>query len=366
MAYLDDNGYIDGEGNMTAKYHAAMAADAMAPYGDSLAPMAEGITTLINSIFDPAQLDNMTEDGAKTKVPTQTPNGNFLKEQFQELWQEINHQYVYTVSYDSGELVEKSVEHLNSDELQVRTLRYIKMTGEQDRENVDEFGNTCSASQELTDVSTSTVRYDLLGEVAKGANITRRTAAKILGGMRPIKLAMFRNNPEEFIRRVVGIVREQKATMIVDHIQYHMTNGKYDSDIFTVASQADFHKAYRATKHVTDYVIADSLGERRFAHDLDESEEVVVYAKLPRAFHIPTPVGNYSPDWTIAMQKGDVKHIFFIAETKGTLQSMQLNAIENAKIDCCNWLFKEMSTARVRYHKVACYQDLLDATTSIG
>lgn len=65
------------------------------------------------------------------------------------------------------------------------------------------------------------------------------------------------------------------------------------------------------------------------------------------------------------MERGNVKHIFFIAETKGSLQSMQLSAIENAKIDCCTQLFKDMSTATVRYHKVTSYQDLLDEMTAI-
>ena len=365
MVYLEDNDYVDASGNITPKYHADLAAESLVPYGAKLAPMAEGITKLINSIFDPSQLDDMVENGDNTKIPTQTTNANFLKEQFQTLWKEINHQYVYTVSYDSKELVEKSILHLNTDELQVRTLRYIKIVGEQDNEDVTQFGNTRSTSQELTDVSTSTVKYDLIGQVAKGANITRRTTAKILQGLRPAKLALFRNNPEEFIRKVIQIIREQKATMIVDHIHYHMTEGRYDSDIFTVASQADFNKAYEAKKHVTDYVIADSIGERNFARDLDEANEVVVYAKLPRSFQIPTPVGSYAPDWAIAMERGNVKHIFFIAETKGSLQSMQLNAIENAKIDCCSKLFKEMSTASVHYHKVTCYQDLLDAMTAI-
>ena len=246
----------------------------------------------------------------------------------------------------------------------MRTLRYIKIEGQQQDEDVTQFGDTKSSSNELTDVSTSSVKYDLIGQVAKGANITRRTASKILQGLRPSKLALFRNNPEEFIRKVIQIIREQKATMIVDHIHYHLTDGKYDSDIFTAASKAEFDKAYQATKHVTDYVVSDSIGERNFAHDLDEANEVVVYAKLPRSFQIPTPVGNYAPDWAIAMQKGDVKHIFFIAETKGSLQSMQLNAIENAKIDCCTQLFNEMSTENVRYHKVTCYQDLIDAMTA--
>lgn len=364
MVYLEDNEYIDGAGNITPKYHADLAAGSLAPYGSHLAPMAEGITRLINSIFDPSQLEGMTENGAKTKLPAPELNANFYRDEFQALWKSINHKYVYTVSYNSDELIEKAIAHLNSGDLQVRTLRYIKIEGKQDAENVAEFGNTKSTSQELTDVSTSSVRYDLVGQIAKGANLTRRTTARILRGLRPAKFALFRNNPEEFIRKVIQIIREQKATMIVDHIHYHLTDGSYDSNIFTASSKAEFDKAYQATKHVTDYVVSDSLGERNFAHDLDEAGEVVVYAKLPRSFQIPTPVGSYAPDWAIAMQKGDVKHIFFIAETKGSLQSMQLNAIENAKIECCTQLFNEMSTANVRYHKVTCYQDLLDTMTA--
>ena len=364
MVWLEDNEYIDEVGNITPKYHADVAARSVAPYSKQLERMAEGVTLLINSIFDPNLLKEIAEDGSKTKLPETRLNANFAKPEFQALWNSINHQYVYTVSYDSYELIENAIMHLNTDELQVRKLRYIKIVGEQDKERVDEYGNTKSSSNELTDVSTSSVRYDLIGQVAKGANLTRRTAAKILQGLRPVKLALFRNNPEEFIRKVVQIIREQKATMIVDHIHYHLTDAKYDSDIFTAASRADFDKAVQTSKHITDYVVSDSKGERNFAHDLDEAEEVVVYAKLPRSFSIPTPVGNYAPDWAIAMEKSGVKHIFFIAETKGSLLSMQLTAIENAKIDCCTRLFNEISTEKVRYHKVTSYQDLVDAMTA--
>lgn len=364
MSYLDDNGYIDDCGNITPKYHADREADNLAPFPAKLQPMVEGITRLINSILDPSLLDGMTENGSKTKLPEPRLNANFYKEEFQALWKAINHQYVYTVSYNSDELIKNAILHLNTDELQVRTLRYIKIVGTQTEDKVDEFGDTKSSSQELTDISTSSVKYDLIGQIAKGANITRRTAAKILQGLRPAKLALFRNNPEEFIRKVVQIIREQKATIIVDHIHYHLTEGTYDSDIFTAVSKAEFDKAYQAKKHITDYVVADSTGERNFAHDLDDATEVVVYAKLPRSFQIPTPVGNYAPDWAIAMQRGSVKHIFFIAETKGSLLSMQLSPIENAKIDCCTQLFTEMSTDNVKYHKVTCYQDLIDAMTA--
>lgn len=93
---------------------------------------------------------------------------------------------------------------------------------------------------------------------------------------------------------------------------------------------------------------------------MDAADEVCVYAKLPKGFKIPTPVGNYSPDWAIAFNKDAVKHIFFVAETKGTMESLELRPIEQAKIRCARKLFNEMSTSKVKYHDVDTYQHLLD------
>lgn len=358
IIYLEDNGYVDSDKHITPQYHEAMANGNLAPLPTKLQPIAEGVIRLINSIFAPKALDDMVVE-EKTTTPENKLNENFNKEEFQTLWKEINHQYVYTVSYDSDELIENAILHLNA-ELSVKRLRYVMVEGTQDEKQVTEFGDTHSQSRQLTDVCTSTVRYDLVGEIAKGANLTRRTVVKILQGIKESKLYLFKNNPEEFIRKVISIIKEQKATMIVESIHYNMTEGKYDSNIFTVKSKMDFDRAYEAKKSITDYVFSDSKGERQFAHDLDEADEVVVYAKLPRTFQIPTPVGNYAPDWAIAMEKDGIKHIFFIAETKGSLSSMQTSKIENAKIDCARKLFNSLSTAKVRYHKVTSYSDLLD------
>ena len=363
MVYLEDNEYIDVKGYLTPKYHEDVAAEKQVPYGAKLAHISDGVSMLIQSIYDPSILKDMVVEEKQSAI-TNELNDNFYRDEFKKLWNEINHQYVYTVSYKSEELIDNAILHLNA-ELTVKTLRYIKVEGQQKDDDVTEFGDTSSQTEELTDVCTSTVPYDLVGDIARGARLTRRTVVKILQGMNPSKIALFKNNPEEFIRNVVRIIKEQKATMIVDHIHYQQTEGKYDSDIFTATSRADFSKAYEAKKHVTDYVVSDSKGERDFAHDLDEANEVVVYAKLPRSFQIPTPVGNYAPDWAIAMERGGVKHIFFIAETKGSLLSMDITPIEKAKIDCCTHLFNEMSTAQVKYYQVTKYQDLIDKMTEM-
>lgn len=358
IIYLEDNGYIDEDKYITPEYREAIASGNVAPLPPKLQPIAEEVTRLINSIFDPKALDDMVVE-EKTTIQENQLNENFGKEEFQALWKEINHQYVYTVSYDSEELIEKVILHINA-ELDVKQLRYIMVEGTQDEKQVTEFGDTRSQSHLLTDICTSTVRYDLVGDIAKGANLTRRTVVKILQGLKESKLYLFKNNPEEFIRKVISIIKEQKSTMIVETIHYNMTEGKYDSNIFTVKSKMDFDKAYEAKKHITDYVFSDSKRERQFAHDLDEAKEVVVYAKLPRTFQIPTPVGNYAPDWAIAMEVDGIKHIFFIAETKGSMSSMDLTKIELAKIECAEKLFNSISTSKVKYHKVASYSDLLD------
>ena len=234
---------------------------------------------------------------------------------------------------------------------------------------VDVFGNERSRTKVLRTVSTSTVKYDLVGEIARGTTLTRRTVVEILKGISSAKLLCFKNNPEEFIRKVIKIIKDQKATMIVEHIKYNITEGEYDSDIFTANKRVDFGKAYPASKHITDYVFTDGMAENsvemKFAKALEAAEEVCVYAKLPRSFQIPTPVGNYAPDWAIAFNKGAVKHIFFIAETKGSMDSMELRGVEKAKIDCAKKLFNEMSDSSVRYHEVNSYEKLMEVMQSL-
>lgn len=250
---------------------------------------------------------------------------------------------------------------------------YTVTTGEQEQ-NLDlgklESGEGFTAEKShtftLNRAAGSSVTYDLVGKIAGGAKLTRRSAARILEGLNPYTFAMFQNNPEEFISKAIRLINEQKATMIVEHISYNQTEGTYDSAVFTAEKNTDYSRAYRAKKNVQDYVFVDGYAkdgksiERKFAEDMDLAEEVCVYAKLPRGFSIPTPVGNYSPDWAIAFNKGMVKHIFFIAETKGTMETLNLRPIEKAKIDCAKKLFKELSTADVVYDSVDSYQRLLD------
>ena len=367
VSYLCDNDYIDEKGNILQDYHADMDKGTLAPMSKKLQPIEEQVHKLIQSIFDPAALEDMVEDAnGKAEVVNERLNDNAEKKEFKALWNEINHRYVYTVHYDSEELIQKAIAAINS-ELNVTQLKYVVTTGIQGDDELDFTGEQSTRTKEMRDVSTSNVPYDLVGDIAKAATLTRRTVTRILKGIQRSKLYMFKNNPEEFIRKVSHIIREQKATMIVEHISYNRTENQYDSDIFTKEkSRQTVDKAYEAKKHILDYVFPDSQGERTFAEDMDKAEEVCVYAKLPRSFQIPTPVGNYAPDWAIAFNDNmGIKHVFFIAETKGSMDSMQLKGVEKAKIDCAKKLFNNISTSNVRYHEVGDFQTMLNVIKAI-
>ena len=366
VSYLYDNDYTDEKGNILPAYHTDMEQGTLAPLGKKLQPISEQVHLLIQGIFDPSVLEGMVENGnEQAEVVNDKLNDNASKEEFKRLWKEINHQYVYTVHYDSEELIKKVVESINNN-LKVTPLKYVVVSGEQG-EGLDFDGKMTSHRQEMTDVSTSDVPYDLVGEISRGATLTRRTVVRILKGITPQQLTLFKTNPEEFIRNVVRIIKDEKATMIVEHITYNQTEQKYDTYIFTKEKNRDtVDKAYAAKKHILDYVFTDSKGERKFAEDLDNANEVCVYARLPRTFQIPTPVGNYAPDWAIAFNdNAGVKHIFFIAETKGSMDSMQLKGVEKAKIDCAKKLFNEMSTNNVRYHEVTDYDTMLNEINAL-
>lgn len=374
--YLIANQYVDMDRKVTDKYRMDLEMGTLAPLPANLAPMAEGVHTLVQAVFDESVLARMVEDGKQTKIEKNDLNENFYKKEFQELWKRINHKYAYAVSFDSAELIQKSIKHIDS-ELFVSELTYTVSKGEQTDEmdaNALERGEAFKTAKTRTTTlkrgEVSQIKYDLVGKIAEGTVLTRKTVVEIIKGISPVKFVMYKANPEEFIAKVIRLINEQKATMIVEHISYDQIEGEYDSTIFTAEKiSTSIDKAFKATKHIQDYVFTDGYAEksveRRFAEDLDNAEEVCVYAKLPRGFHIPTPVGNYSPDWAIAFYEGTVKHIYFVAETKGTMESLSLKPIEKAKISCARKLFNEISTENVKYHDVDSYQHLLDVMKSL-
>lgn len=196
--------------------------------------------------------------------------------------------------------------------------------------------------------------------------LTRKAIVQILVGIEKAVFDQFKDNPEEFILKAAALINDEKATAIIQHITYNILDEHYDTDIFTEPTLKGKlgTNVMKVQRHLYDHLIYDSTNERDFAADLDTNRDVAVYVKLPDGFYISTPVGKYNPDWAIAFYEGTVKHIYFVAETKGTLDSMRLNHItpvEQAKIDCARAHFKALNDENVVYDVVSDYQTLLNA-----
>lgn len=351
--YLLKHDYTDDADRITSKYHEAKKDGALAALPPELVPHAEQVFKLIDSVFSENQLPEIGDDRKPKKNPL---NANFEKQEFTELWNRINRKAAYSVDFDHDELVQKAVKTLNDKDagLRVTPLQYTIQHGEQ-AAAVTYDGIKGGTAFELKDFETednrvsihSAVRYDLIGKLAEGTQLTRRTVTDILKGLNAAVFAQFKTNPESFIAEAIRLINEQKATVIIEHLAYDPVEDKFDLDIFTAGqTKQDFSNAVKTPKHhIYDFVLPDSGSkpEREFAEALEASAEVVVYAKLPRGFLIPTPVGDYNPDWAISFKEGSVKHIYFVAETKGSMSSMDLREIEKTKIKCARKFFDEMN-----------------------
>lgn len=367
--YLLKNDYTDDADQVAEAYHVAKASGSLAALPPELAPHAEHIFGLIDSVFSESQLPDVGDD---RKPKTNPLNANFEKREFKELWNRINRKAVYRVEFDSNELIRNSIRALDK-ELKVTPLQYTIQSGTQGEQITDsQLKRGESFQLENTAVEThnasihSAVTYDLLGKLAENTQLTRKTIAEMLGGIQPPVFKQFKQNPEHFLAEATRLINEQKATIIIERLTYDGIAETHDTDIFTAGqSSQDFTKASEKLRnHIYDYVITDSNIEREFVKELDTSAEVVVYAKLPRGFLIPTPVGDYNPDWAITFKEGTVKHIYFVAETKGSMSTMELRAIEHTKIECARKFFEEINRKidpeHVKYDVVTSYGKLME------
>ncbi|PLT48053.1 Type III restriction enzyme, res subunit:DEAD/DEAH box helicase, N-terminal [Paenibacillus pasadenensis] len=360
------NGYTDDDYNLTDVYFAAVEEQTI-KLPDELNAHQEQLIELVKTIYVEGKSD-MTNDDRKNTVPNITVNSNFHKKEFKELWSRINKRSVYTVQFDSEELVRKSIMAIDMS-LEVPSIRYSIKHGEmneiESREQLKQgeaFVIRETDADYVHQAAASKIKYDLIGKLMDETKLTRKTIVAIMKGIKQAKFMLYQKNPEEFILRASRLINEQKATTIIESITYDVINDTFDTDVFTkntLKGQLG-QNAIAVEKHIYDYVVTDSKIERAFAKELDTSNEVHIYAKLPRGFYIPTPVGDYNPDWAIVFKEGDVKHIYFIAETKGSLDSMELREVEKAKIECARRHFAKLNSDQLKYDVVNSYEKLME------
>ena len=361
------NGYIK-RGKLTDKYYEDKSNGTVA-VAEEVADSAAAIIEIIDGVYD--ERSSAPENARKNNVQLKVDDKKLNMPEFKELWSRINSKTVYVVDFDSDELVKNSIAVLNS-KLRVQKIFYKIESGSLESieskealEKGEAMKKNESASKTKTITANRSVKYDLIGKLVGETGLTRKDIVRIMTGIEPTVFDQYKFNPEEFILKAGQLINEQKATAIIEHITYHIIDDAYKTDLFTDASIKGKMgvNAMKASKHLYDHIVYDSTNEREFATELDTSKEVAVYVKLPNGFYISTPVGKYNPDWAIAFYEGDVKHIYFVAETKGSTSSLQLREIESGKIHCAKEHFKAISGDKVKYDVVDSYQELLNIVT---
>lgn len=352
--HLSKHDYIDDNDQLTPKYHEAKDQGTLAELPENLVAYTEQIHKLIDGLFDPKALEGMTDNGNK-KLTNTINQANLERKEFQALWSRINRKAVYQIHLDSEKLIEQSISAIERTAKErnnkfVETLSYKLAEATQNDESTYEqvkakemFGKVTSKTEVANISIQSQVTYDLIGNIADDTNLTRKTVARILQGINAAVFAQFKLNPEAFIREMSRIISEQQAKMVIQGLKYNPLDSTYpDNEIF-VSNENIPLQAYKAERHIWDYVVTDSDNERKFVEELDGADEVVVYAKLPDRFQIPTPFGSYNPDWAIAFNKDKVRQIYFVAETKGSILDSDLREKEKRKVDSAKKFFATLN-----------------------
>ena len=359
------NGYINKLGELTDKYYEDKA-NGEIKIAEEAKDIASGVIEIIDSIYDSKAMQ--PENARSNNVELQVDEEKLNSKEFKALWSKINAKSVYVVDFDTDELIRKSIASLDS-KLRVAKIYFKVETGAMDSIKSKEdliagasFVKEESGSYGVSVAANSNVKYDLIGKLVDETGLTRKAIIAILQGIQPYVFNQFKDNPEEFITKAAQLINDQKATAIIEHITYDVLDEQYGTDIFTdptIKGKLGVN-AMKAKKHLYDHIVYDSSNERDFATDLDTNTDVAVYVKLPDGFYISTPVGHYNPDWAIAFYEGSVKHIYFVAETKGSMSSMQLRLIEESKIHCAREHFKAISNGNVVYDVVDSYTSLIE------
>lgn len=359
------NGYIDRKGVLTDKYYEDKA-NGEIKVAEEVADSAASVIEIVDSIYDARSMQ--PENARSNNVELQVDEDKLAMPEFKALWTKINAKSVYVVDFDTDELIRKSIASLDA-KLRVSKIYFRVESGAMDTIKSKEelvsgasFVKEESASYGVTIMANSNVKYDLIGKLVDETGLTRKAVIAILQGVKPFVFDQFKDNPEEFIVKAAALINDEKATAIIAHITYDVLDEHYGMDVFTdptIKGKLGVN-AMKAKKHLYNHIVYDSSNERDFATDLDTNTDVAVYVKLPEGFYISTPVGHYNPDWAIAFYEGKVKHIYFVAETKGSMSSMQLRLIEESKIHCAREHFKAISDGNVVYDVVDSYKSLLE------
>lgn len=323
--YLREKGYIDSSGRVSSAFHVAHACGRVTlprKFQDAQARIVQELMRCSGRI--------PVRDADERR--TLHPCAKILHgEEFTALWDRIKHKTTYRLHFDNEKLIQACTEAIKD----MPHVQRPNLIWEMAKLDVDQTGISANlrGTGAPVGLSVGSDRLpDVLTEVQNLTRLTRRSLARILVNSK--RSADIRRNPRKFVEAVARIINNCRQMQIVDGVKYRrMGEGHYYSQELFVSEEltAYVRNTIAASKSVHDLVICDSETEREFAQQLELSEMVRVYAKLPTWFKIPTPLGTYTPDWALLVQHNAEARVYFVAETKGA--RLNLRPIEKAKTE---------------------------------
>ena len=278
--------------------------------------------------------------------------------EFLELWDKIKQKTVYRVQIDENELIRRSVEGLKQME-PVPKARIVTQTASI---HIDNPGVTYTERGVRTMDMRDSYSFlpNVLAIIGEQALIKRSTVCEIL--KRSGRAQDFLNNPQLFIEQATSIILSVRRSLAVDGISYQKLYGEkyYVQEIFDSAELiANLDRNAVAVDHsVYDYIVYDSTVESRFAIALDDDPDVKMFFKLPSRFKVDTPIGSYNPDWAVYVETDGVKRLYFVIETKGSTDQLDLRRSEDLKIRCGKVHFENLGTGAELHGPVSAWKEL--------
>ncbi|MFT9486584.1 MAG: type III restriction-modification system endonuclease [Tepidibacillus sp.] len=266
--------------------------------------------------------------------------------EFLELWDKIKYKTVFTIDFDSSELINKSIGSIQKMD-RIEKMRILSR-----KDGISKLDRTTGiqgsiVSERFEDyVMVQHPLPDIITELQNRTNLTRRTIVEILTGSK--RLEDFKNNPQKFIEVVTKIIKRELKLLLGDGVKYYKIGDEayYGVELFQNEELLAYlnDNALQSKKSPFDHVIYDSDVEANFAKRFENDENVKVYVKLPGWFKIETPIGDYNPDWAAVINKDGEEKLYFVIETKGTDVEAFLRPEEQAKIKYARKHFEAMNT----------------------
>ena len=288
----------------------------------------------------------------------------YLSDDFKALWDRIKHQTTYRVQFDNARLLRDCI-------VQLKKAPAIAKARLQWRKADISIGKAGVQATETRGAATVTLDEsdielpDLLTDLQNRTQLTRRSIIAILTGTG--RLEEFKRNPQQFIELTAQVINRCKRLALVDGIKYQKVGDGhfYAQELFADNELTGYlrNMLQGTQRSVYESVVCDSGTERTFAEALEANEDVVLYAKLPGWFKVPTPLGAYNPDWAILLEQGGAQRLYFVVETKSSLFTDDLRDKESAKIECGKAHFAALGGAEnpARYLVATSLADVMKA-----